>query len=85
MTLDDVVLNTGKVLFLLLKLVCLGGNEVGSGKGRSEIGNEESGKCDVEREDGLDAMSHKEGQMFCGSSGSYSVSPEDVGCCNWPL
>ena len=76
--LDDVVPYASEVTFTGLKLARSSSDEVGSGKGGGEIGNEEGCESDVEGENGLDAVCHKEGGMACGSASSYSVSPKDV-------
>ena len=85
LTLDDIVVNVGEVFISNLKLVCVGGDEIGGGEGRSKIGDEEGGESDVEGKDGLNAVSHVKGRVAGGLAGGNLVSPENVRCCSGPL
>ena len=85
MGLVDVVLNSGKVVAALLELVGTDGEEVSSGKRFGEVRHKEGHHGDVERKDGLDAVSYKEGRVPGGFAGSNAVSPKNVGCRSWPL
>jgi len=70
----------GKIVLAHLKLTRMRGNEVGGGHGLGEFRDEEGGEGDVEREEGLDTMSHVEGGVASGLADGGAVSPEDIGC-----
>jgi hypothetical protein len=57
----NVVLNSGKVIVVSLELAGTDGNKVSGGKRFGKVRHEEGHHGDVERKDGLNAVSHEEG------------------------
>jgi hypothetical protein len=83
--LEDAVVDAVQVSWSHLKLTGAGGKEVGSGEWMAEIGDEKSGKREVEWKDGLDAVGHVGRRVAGGLASGRAIGTKDEVCKSGPF